>query len=42
MDDAEYEELKRLQEEGIAMEAEARKFLDGVLGSLGDDDAPLQ
>ncbi|KAL1511664.1 hypothetical protein AB1Y20_004954 [Prymnesium parvum] len=42
MEDAEYDELKRLQEEGIAMEAEARTFIEGVLGKIGEPDDPLQ
>ena len=37
MDDDEYKEAQRLQEEGKAMEVEARKFIEGNLGAL---DAP--
>ena len=37
MDDAEYQEAQRLQEEGKAMEVEARTFIEGNLGAL---DAP--
>ena len=36
---AEGEELKQLQMEGLAMQTEARTFIDGVLGSLGSSDA---